>query len=128
MRCWLVALAAAGLVVAPSASAKTLKKIVVVGANGTSTEITGLDFGDWANSPARVAPKGPFVLVYPLMEGDIVAQPGRYYPAFHALCFSWDRRFAGRCYSAPSSFEAGAAEPSCAPASAAVCEANHRRG
>jgi hypothetical protein len=107
MRLWVGVLAlAASLVAGSAASAKSLQKIVAIGAHGASTELTGLDWGTWAESPARVSPKGQYVLLYPLMERGIPAQPGRYYPGLHVVCFSADRLFAGRCYGAPAALEA----------------------
>ena len=105
---WCLALASAiCLFAVPAAGAKTLTKIVIVGARGTSVELTGLRPDDWASSPARVAPRGAYLLVYTLFDQDIAGQPGRYYADQHALCFSWDRRYAGRCYTAPAVFEQG---------------------
>jgi len=98
------------LLAAPAAQAKSLTKIVVVGSKGTTAELTGFRLEDWASSPARVAPKGSFLLVYPVIDQDIVAQPGRYYAEQHALCFSWDRRYAGRCYWAPTRFESNVSQ------------------
>jgi hypothetical protein len=107
MRWLLPVCAAACLIATPVGSGKSLEKIVAVGAHGASTEITGLDFGAWAESPARVSPKGRFVLLYPLMDGNVPAMPGRYYPSLHVICFSADRLFAGRCYWPPAPLESG---------------------
>jgi len=98
---WAVAVAAAAsLVVVPAASAKSLEKVVAVGAGGASLELGGLDWNGLYGLPARLAPKGRFVLVYPLMEQGIPAEPGRYYSDLHVACFSWNRHVSGSCYSA----------------------------
>lgn len=38
------------------------------------------------------------MLLYPLMERGIPAQPGRFFPAEHVACYSWDRSVAGDCW------------------------------
>ena len=100
MRWSLLLMAAAALLAVSAASAKTLQKVVAVGAGGASLELTGINEVDLYGSPARVAPTSRFVLLYPLMEEDVPAQPGRYYPDLHVACFSWNRHVVGRCYTA----------------------------
>jgi hypothetical protein len=107
MRWWASALALVCLAAVPSASAKELTKVVAVGANGSSV-LRGLTWSalrpsQWSQHAAQ--PTGPFVLVYPLMERGVPAQPGRFYPGAHTVCYSWDRVTAGECFPATSTLE-----------------------
>ena len=88
------ALAAAvfcGMVVVPAAAAKAIKSVVVVGARGTSVQIRSTrSFYDTLTAgtgAARV--RGGYILVYPLMDIGVAAQPARFYPATRAYCASW---------------------------------------
>lgn len=93
-----VALAvAAALLAVPAAAAKTLTKIVAVGAGGAYVELRGLDWPSLNLSPVDVAPSGDYVLLYPLMERSVPARPGRFYPGSGVACFSWDRTVLGTC-------------------------------
>jgi hypothetical protein len=89
--------AAAALLSVTAASAKELTRVVAVGANGSSIEVTGLDWDALRVTPGG-QPTGGYVLVYPLMERGVPAQPGRFYPSTGAACFSWDRSVPGSCY------------------------------
>jgi hypothetical protein len=108
MRWWGAALGIACLVAVPAASAKQLTKVVAVGAGG-STVLEGLTWNALRPSvwqPDHAAPPtGTFVLIYPVMERDLPAQPGRYYPAAHTVCYSWDRAVAGECFPATPKLE-----------------------
>jgi hypothetical protein len=111
MRLWVGVLAlAASLVAGSAASAKSLQKVVAVGAGGASLELTGLDENGLYGSPARTAPTGRFVLLYPLMEEDVPAQPGRYYPDLKVACYSWNRHVPGSCYEAKALAGTGLAD------------------
>src|SRR5215217_4259419 len=93
-----VALAvAAALLAVPTAGAKTLTKIVAVGAGGAYIELRGLDWPSLDITPTDVAPSGDYVLLYPLMDRNVPARPGRFYPASGLACFSWDRTVLGTC-------------------------------
>jgi len=92
-----VALAvAAALLAVPSAAAKTLTKVVAVGAGGAYVELR-VDWSALRTSAVDVAPSGDYLLLYPLMERSVPAQPGRFYPSSGVACFSWDRTVLGTC-------------------------------
>jgi hypothetical protein len=88
----------AALIATPTASAKILTKVVGIGAGGASVELTGLDWGALRMGNLDAPPSGRFVLVYPLMERGVPAQPGRFYPETGAACFSWNRAAVGECW------------------------------
>ena|SRR5215218_969862 len=97
MRIVVAVAVAAALLTVPTAAAKTLTKIVAVGAGGASLELRGVDWSSLSMSPVDVAPSGNFVLLYPLMERNVPAAPGRFYPGSGIACFSWDRTILGAC-------------------------------
>src|SRR5438093_565991 len=93
----LLAIVSLAVLLAAPASAKTLAKLVAVGADGASVEVHGVG---WAQlrMEAEAVPAGGYVLLYPLMERGVPAQPGRFYPASGAACFSWNRSVVGTCW------------------------------
>jgi hypothetical protein len=97
MRVVLALTVAAALLAVPSANAKTLTKVVAVGAGGTSVELRGLGWESLQTSPVDTPPSGGFVLLYPLMEKGIPARPGRFFPDSDVACFSWNRTVVGTC-------------------------------
>jgi len=92
----LATITAAALLAVPAASAKTLTKVVALGAGGMAVELHGLGW-DALQTTSGAAPAGGYVLVYPLMERGIPARPGRFYPVTGTACFSWDRSALGTC-------------------------------
>lgn len=87
-----VAFAVAALLVVPSAAAKGITGVAVIGADGRSrTLAVGEEFlAQLRPSTVEVRePRGGYLLVYPLMGGGLPAQPGRFYPDTGAACFSW---------------------------------------
>src|SRR5882762_52747 len=90
----------ATLIATPTASAKILTKVIGIGAGGASVELTGLDWGALRMGDRDAPASGGFVLVYPLMERGVPAQPGRFYPETGAACFSWNRAAVGECWRA----------------------------
>ena len=109
MRWSLAAIVAVTLALVPAASAKELTKVVGIGAGDVSVELRGFDWKALYTVPMRLSPDGAYVLVYPLMERNVAAQPGRFYPQDHVVCFSWDRAALGACYQASERLEAGLA-------------------
>jgi hypothetical protein len=97
MRVALALVVATAFVAVPGAVAKTLTKIVAVGSGGAYVELRGLDWSSLQTSAADVAPSGGFILLYPLMERGVPAQPARFFPASGIACFSWDRTVLGTC-------------------------------
>src|SRR5215218_2772692 len=97
MRVALALAIATAFVAVPSAGAKTLTKVVAVGAGGAYVELRGLDWSSLQTSATETVPSGGFVLLYPLMERGMPAQPGRFFPASGVACFSWDRTVLGTC-------------------------------
>jgi hypothetical protein len=94
----LVALGAVMLLLAGPAGAKRFTKLIVVGDRGGSIELAGSDL-DPSHLSLRddVRPFGAFLLVYPLFDRGIPGRPGRYFPAAHVACFSWNRSVPGAC-------------------------------
>jgi hypothetical protein len=105
MRWWVAGLFAVALALVPTASAKELTKVVAVGAGGVSVELRGLGWNDLRATAVAASPEGPYVLVYPLMERGIPAQPGRFYPGDHVVCYSWDRSAVGECHQVSQTLE-----------------------
>jgi hypothetical protein len=64
---------------------------VVVGAHGKSVQIRSTrSFYETLTAGTGAAHlRGGYVLVYPLMDIGVAAQPARYYPATRAYCASW---------------------------------------
>ena len=94
-------------IAASGAAAKGVATLVVVGADGRSTAIApergvlSVMFYNPASNyhvkPKPAEPRGGFVKIYPLGAGGFPAIPGRFYPATHALCFSWNQSIASSC-------------------------------
>jgi hypothetical protein len=97
MRVVLAVAVAAALLAVPTADAKTLTKVVAVGAGGAYVELRGVGWASLQTSPVDSAPSGGFVLLYPVMEHGVPAQPGRFFPGSGVACFSWDRTVLGTC-------------------------------
>jgi hypothetical protein len=107
---WAIALAVSvGLLAIPAASAKTLTRVVGVGKGGVSVTVRGVDWSALRVAPVTAAPPGRYVLLYPLMESGVPAEPARYYPAEHVACYSWDRKVAGECWRVADSLGTGLA-------------------
>jgi hypothetical protein len=84
--------ALAALLVVPSAGAKGMNGVAVVGAGGRSLTLPGRDELLAELRPATTQPAVPgggYLLVYPLLAGGLAAEPGRFYPGTGAACFSW---------------------------------------
>jgi hypothetical protein len=94
------------LVGAAPAYAKDIESIVVVGSDGRSLTIKPerAVLGVMLYHPASVydvRPKparsrGSYVRIYPVGHGGFPVILGRFYPATHALCFSWNQALAPR--------------------------------
>jgi hypothetical protein len=97
----------AGLLAVPAASAKTLTRVVAVGGHGTSVVLRGFDWSDLRVTAVTVSPEGQYVLVYPRMERGIPAQPGRFFPAEHVACYTWDRSVPGECWNVSDRLASG---------------------
>jgi hypothetical protein len=97
MRVVLALTVAAALLAAPSADAKTLTKVVAVGAGGAYVELRGLGWESLQTTPSDTAPSGGFVLLYPLMERSVPARPARFFQDSGVACFSWNRTVLGTC-------------------------------
>jgi hypothetical protein len=97
----LLAVVCLALALSPSASAKGVDSIVLVGSDGRSAtisaeqEVLGVMLDHPASvyniRPHRAPPRGGFVKVYPLGLGGFPAIPGRFYPATRALCVGWNQ-------------------------------------
>jgi hypothetical protein len=74
-----------------AASAKGIKSLVLVGAGGRSQEFpySEKQFQALTIGTGAARTRGGYVLVYPIMDLAVAAQPGRYYPATRAYCASW---------------------------------------
>jgi hypothetical protein len=94
------------LLTVPAASAKTLTRVVALGAGGTSVTLRGLDWSALRVADAVVPKDNRYLLLYPLMERGIPAQPGRFFPAEHVACYSWNRSVAGDCWTLADSLTA----------------------
>ncbi len=77
----------AALLVVPSASAKGIGHMVVVGANGSVVHVAGGDRLMRAGTASRVPTSG-YLLVYPLLRSGLPAGTGRYFPAARVACFT----------------------------------------
>ncbi|HEY3207341.1 MAG TPA: hypothetical protein VGJ58_10365 [Gaiellaceae bacterium] len=97
---WIVGVAVVALAIAPLASAKEFRSLVVVGARGDSLHfqpVEGLvdSFFDGASpfnrgsKPERRPPRGGYVRLFPLGKEGFVGIPGRFYPDTEAACFDW---------------------------------------
>lgn len=91
-RCMVVALAAA-LLLPASGSAKQVTAVLAVGADGRSVDVGGgwplLNEMRPVNRSVAAPSGGSYLLLYPLMEGALPMQPGRFYPAAATACWSW---------------------------------------
>ncbi len=105
-RCLLAALAAA-LLLPASGSAKQVTALLAVGADGRSVNVGGgwplLNEMRPLDAAAATRPDGSYLLLYPLMEGALPMQPGRYYPASATACWSWSLLLEGCLGVAPLS-------------------------
>jgi len=106
---WAIALAVSvGLLAIPTASAKgQLTKVVGVGRGGVSVTVRGVDWSALRVAPVTAVPDGRYVLLYPLMESGVPAEPARYYPTEQVACYSWDRTVAGECWHVADSLGTG---------------------
>jgi Penicillin-insensitive murein endopeptidase len=90
---------ATALLLPASATAKQLTAMLAVGADGNSVNVGGgfSLLGEVRPASVRLtaAPGGEYMLLYPLMEGGLPMQPGRYYPAAKVSCWSWTLAAAG---------------------------------
>jgi hypothetical protein len=97
---WIVMVAAVALALAPPASGKEFRSLVVVGARGDSLEFraaAGLvgSFFDGASGFNRGRKResrplrGGYVRLYPLGPDGHVGIPGRFYAETEAACFDW---------------------------------------
>jgi hypothetical protein len=95
-----VVLGCFALAIAPTASAKEVRSLVVVGAAGDSLELRPAEglvdsFFDGASrfnrgrEPEPRPPLGGYVRLYPLGPDGHVGVPGRFYPQTEAACFDW---------------------------------------
>ena len=81
---------AAALLAVPAAGAKTLTKLLAVGAGGTYVEVRGINWTSLNTTPTSATPADGFVLLYPLMERGVPAMPvGRFVPAGATSGFNW---------------------------------------
>jgi hypothetical protein len=89
----------AALTVVSAADAKQFVKLIALGDGGTWTELRGATFSPYVGVFRRVEerPTGGYLLVYPVLDRGLVAQPGRYFPGSGVLCSSWDRAEVGEC-------------------------------
>jgi hypothetical protein len=95
-----VALLFLSLWLVSAASAKEFTKLVVVGAQGKSMDLTGNELAPWnavGPKPELLAPTGSYLLLYPLMDKALPMRPGRYFPDERIACFSWARGELGEC-------------------------------
>jgi hypothetical protein len=72
----------AALTVVSAADAKQFVKLIAFGDGGTWTELHGTRYSPYVGVFRRVEerPTGSYLLVYPVLDRGLVAQPGRYFP------------------------------------------------
>lgn len=90
---WLATAGSALLVVAGPASAKTLDRAVLVGADGSSIRIAGPagHFENLARDPRSTSRgvRGGFVRLYFVGRNDFPANRARYYPGHQCIALDW---------------------------------------
>jgi hypothetical protein len=97
---WIALAALAALALSPTASAKELRSLAIVGADGDSLQLDPADglidsFFDGASrfnrgrKLERRPARGGYLRLYPLGRSGHVGVPGRFYPATQAACFDW---------------------------------------
>lgn len=99
---WVLVVALAAMLLPAAASAKDVTRVLVVGANGRTVNLGG----GWSlyghlrpEHGAFVSqPKGPFLLLYPLMEEGLPMEPGRYYPSARVACWAWSATGVSDCF------------------------------